>query len=188
MSYNHNALGRIAGRQKWTNLALHCYMRQCVCSGCLYSCILESSRCQMKAAVLELTRTKNLPKYKILEKEDGTTEFHIIGNHHEGRQKNKEKIYSKFRKYLTDEIISILETIETGMQSKVVAGLFLAGLSREEVCSVVQKPRLNVNNAMSNLYSKTQKEVQYKTKHKKLEEFIAYYGRKVNEQKDFDSH
>lgn len=186
MLYSHNSLGRATVRQKWTDLALHCYMRRCSCTGCLYSYILKSSKCQMKAAVLELIRTKNFPKYEIIKKEDGTTEFHIIGNHLEGRQRNKEKIYSKFRNYLSNEIINVLESIDARIQCKLVAGLFLTGLSREEVCSVIEKPRVDINNAMTSMYFRTQAEVQYKTKHNKLGEFVAYYGRRVNEQKNFN--
>lgn len=183
-----NALGITTHQKKWTDLALHCYMRKCACTGCLYSCILESSKCQIKAAVLELIRTKNFPTYNVIEKEDGTTEYHIIGNHSEGRQRNRGKVYRKFKKHLTDEILCVIERINAGTQAKVIIGLFLAGLDKTKISTMTKKSRVNINDTLATIYSRTQAEVNYKTKHNKLEELIKYYGRQVHEQKNFDSN
>lgn len=177
----HNALGNTVVQRRWTDLALHCYMRGCTCTGCLYSRILQSGSCQMKATVLELVRTQGIPKYEVLGKEDGTTEYHIVGNYINGCHGNKEKLYAKYRKHLTEEIISIVEDLDISLTNKMLAALFIAGKSRDEVSIITGKNRTNVNSSLATIYTQTQGIVNYQTKHNKLEEFIAYFRDELNQ-------
>lgn len=53
--------------KKWTTQAIYCYLRGCVCEGCLYNINLESiNNCQTKFSVIELVRLKGLPKENLL--------------------------------------------------------------------------------------------------------------------------
>ena len=56
-------LGRATSVRRWTQTAIDCYKRGCICSGCFYSDFFKSSpqRCQMKATVLELVRVLGRP-------------------------------------------------------------------------------------------------------------------------------
>lgn len=175
-----NALGNTVVQRRWTDLALSCYMRGCACTGCLYSGVLESGKCQMKATVLELVRTKGIPKYEILGKADGTTEYHIIGNYINGCHRNKEKMYAKYKQYLDDDVLDIVEDIDISLTNKIIAALFISGKSRDEVCNITHKSRENVNSMLSTIYVQTQDEVNYKTKHDKLGEFIKYFRDELN--------
>lgn len=177
----HNELGTTVAQRRWTDLALHCYMRGCGCNGCLYSGVLESGKCQMKATVLELVRTKGIPEYEILGKADGTTEYHVLGNYINGCHGNKEKLYAKYRKYLTENIISIVEDIDISITNRMIAALFIAGKSRDEVCAITEKSSTNINSMLTLIYTRTQDIVNYQTKHNKLEEFIAYFQDELNQ-------
>ena len=58
--------------KRWTNQAIYCYMRGCICEGCSYNIPLESiKQCQTKNAVLELVRILGKPKENILLAEQG---------------------------------------------------------------------------------------------------------------------
>ena len=48
-------LGRNTSVRRWTNIAIDCYSRGCVCNGCFYHTFFKDSpqRCQMKSTVLE---------------------------------------------------------------------------------------------------------------------------------------
>ena len=56
-------MGRAIAVRRWTNTALECYKRGCVCEGCFYTDFFNgtSHRCQMKASVLELVRVLGKP-------------------------------------------------------------------------------------------------------------------------------
>jgi len=56
-------LGRAASVRRWTQTAIDCYKRGCVCSGCFYYDFFKDSpqKCQMKATVLELVRVLGRP-------------------------------------------------------------------------------------------------------------------------------
>lgn len=49
--------------RRWTQTAIDCYKRGCVCSGCFYNDFFKGGpqRCQMKSTVLELVRTLGTP-------------------------------------------------------------------------------------------------------------------------------
>lgn len=51
--------------KKWTEGSVYCYKRGCVCKGCYMNNMLESSRCQMKTAVIELVRKFGAPKEEL---------------------------------------------------------------------------------------------------------------------------
>ena len=55
--------GRNASVRRWTNIAIDCYSRGCVCNGCFYHTFFKDSpqRCQMKSTVLELVRVLGTP-------------------------------------------------------------------------------------------------------------------------------
>lgn len=57
-------LGRTTVQRRWTDTAIDCYKRGCVCEGCFYNNFFsgKTQRCQMKAAVLELVRVIELPE------------------------------------------------------------------------------------------------------------------------------
>lgn len=56
-------MGRSIAVRRWTNTALECYKRGCVCEGCFYTDFFNgtSQKCQMKASVLELVRVLGKP-------------------------------------------------------------------------------------------------------------------------------
>ena len=60
-------LGRPIAVRRWTNTALECYKRGCVCEGCFYTDFFNgtSQRCQMKASVLELVRVLGKPNVEL---------------------------------------------------------------------------------------------------------------------------
>ena len=51
-------MGRSIAVRRWTNTALECYVRGCVCEGCFYTDFL-------KASVLELVRVLGKPNVEI---------------------------------------------------------------------------------------------------------------------------
>ena len=55
--------GRNTSVRRWTSIAMECYSRGCVCSGCFYKEFFKDSpqRCQMKSTVLELVRVLGTP-------------------------------------------------------------------------------------------------------------------------------
>ena len=60
-------MGRSIAVRRWTNTALDCYKRGCVCEGCFYNDFFNgtSHRCQMKAAVLDLVRVIGKPDIEL---------------------------------------------------------------------------------------------------------------------------
>ena len=60
-------MGRAVAVRRWTNTALECYKRGCVCDGCFYSDFFNGSsqKCQMKASVLELVRVLGKPDVEL---------------------------------------------------------------------------------------------------------------------------
>ena len=60
-------MGRSIAVRRWTNTALECYKRGCVCEGCFYTDFFNgtSQKCQMKASVLELVRVLGKPNVEI---------------------------------------------------------------------------------------------------------------------------
>ena len=56
-------MGRAIAVRRWTNTALECYKRGCMCEGCFYADFFSgtSQKCQMKASVLELVRVLGKP-------------------------------------------------------------------------------------------------------------------------------
>ena len=60
-------MGRAIAVRRWTQTALECYKRGCVCDGCFYKDFFSSAtqRCQMKASVLELVRTIGTPNIEL---------------------------------------------------------------------------------------------------------------------------
>lgn len=56
-----NELGRIGSIRRWTEDAINCYKRGCVCSGCPIKNLI-SSKCFMKASVIELVKKIGIPK------------------------------------------------------------------------------------------------------------------------------
>lgn len=57
-----NELGKIGSVPRWTRSAIDCYERHCVCIGCPMKDLIKSSKCQMKASVMELVRLYGIPK------------------------------------------------------------------------------------------------------------------------------
>lgn len=55
----YNDLGKFNKPQKWNDTTRMCYERGCVCSGC--ECSMYSTKCQVKAAVLESVRLYGIP-------------------------------------------------------------------------------------------------------------------------------
>lgn len=53
--------------RRWTQTAIDCYKRGCVCSGCFYSNFFKDGpqRCQMKTTVLELVRSLGTPNVEL---------------------------------------------------------------------------------------------------------------------------
>ena len=60
-------MGRSIAVRRWTNTALECYKRGCVCEGCFYTDFFNgtSQKCQMKASVLELVRVIGTPNVEL---------------------------------------------------------------------------------------------------------------------------
>ena len=59
----YNSLGRTGSIRYWTEDAINCYERGCICEGCLMKKMITSlNKCQMKASVLELVRIHGIPK------------------------------------------------------------------------------------------------------------------------------
>lgn len=60
-------MGRSIAVRRWTNTALECYKRGCVCEGCFYTDFFNGTaqKCQMKASVLELVRVLGKPDVDI---------------------------------------------------------------------------------------------------------------------------
>ena len=52
----------------WTHSAIYCYLRGCVCQGCIYKDLLESSQCKMKIGVLLLVAKFGIPTNERMEK------------------------------------------------------------------------------------------------------------------------
>lgn len=46
---------------KWTDAAIHCYERGCICRGCLFNKMIGKS-CRMKESVLGLVKKFGKPK------------------------------------------------------------------------------------------------------------------------------
>lgn len=63
MVHRSRDMGRAINARRWTNTALECYKRGCVCDGCFYSDFFNDTaqKCQMKASVLELVRVLGKP-------------------------------------------------------------------------------------------------------------------------------
>ena len=61
-----NILGICAETTRWTQIARFCYQRGCNCHDCYYAKFSKSgwrnNKCNVKACVLELVRTKGLAK------------------------------------------------------------------------------------------------------------------------------
>jgi len=55
--------------RRWTRSAIGCYLRGCVCEGCIYHEFFKPSGhiCQMKTAVLYLVREFGAPERSMLE-------------------------------------------------------------------------------------------------------------------------
>ena len=52
--------------RRWTITAIECYMRGCVCKGCIYNDFFESEvKCQMKNVVIELVKKIGTPDINI---------------------------------------------------------------------------------------------------------------------------
>lgn len=187
MLFKRNALGRTAGRLEWTNLALHCYMRNCACEGCIYKDILESSTCQMKAAVLELKKNGE-PEYKKVERADGTFEY-MVRNYHSDEYKKLYEINTKqYAEYLNQDAIDIADEIELTAQQFIIAALLLSKNDKDKVCKILSKPNSQINTVLKDIYNRTAKSVRYKTGRGKLKEFTDFYTRRINEFKDINSH
>ena len=63
--------------RRWTQTAMECYKRGCVCSGCsIYEQIFgpEGRKCQMKGAVLESVRKLGIPEELIKTQEQNIKE------------------------------------------------------------------------------------------------------------------
>ena len=56
--------GRNSSVRRWTDIAIDCYSRGCVCQGCFYKNFFKDSpqKCQMKSTVLELVRIIGVPQ------------------------------------------------------------------------------------------------------------------------------
>lgn len=50
--------------RRWTQAAIYCYERGCVCSDCFYKTNMDS-KCQMKVSVLNLVRIFGKPERSI---------------------------------------------------------------------------------------------------------------------------
>ena len=61
--YRMRDFGRNTSVRRWTNIAIDCYSRGCVCNGCFYNAFFKDSphKCQMKSTVLELVRVLGTP-------------------------------------------------------------------------------------------------------------------------------
>lgn len=47
--------------RRWTQTAIDCYERNCICEGCIYKDLLETSNCQMKRSVFALLKKLGKP-------------------------------------------------------------------------------------------------------------------------------
>ena len=56
-----NDIGRTGSISRWTIDAINCYKRGCVCEGCPIQNLI-SSKCFMKASVIELVKVLGAPK------------------------------------------------------------------------------------------------------------------------------
>ena len=67
MVHRSRDMGRAISVRRWTNTALECYKRGCVCNGCFYADFFNdtSQKCQMKASVLELVRVLGKPDVEL---------------------------------------------------------------------------------------------------------------------------
>lgn len=67
MANKNRDFGRGVSVRRWTNTAIECYKRGCVCSGCFYADFFNktSQKCQMKASVLELVRVLGKPDVEL---------------------------------------------------------------------------------------------------------------------------
>ena len=48
--------------QRWTEGAINCYKRGCVCKNCPVKNLITSQKCQMKSAVIELVKKFGIPQ------------------------------------------------------------------------------------------------------------------------------
>jgi len=66
---NKNFIYKTTAQRRWTDAAIKCYKRGCVCEGCFYDEFfhLSSFSCRMKGAVLELVRTVGTPPVQVAE-------------------------------------------------------------------------------------------------------------------------
>ena len=54
--------------QRWTEGAINCYKRGCVCKNCPVKNLITSQKCQMKSAVIELVKKFGMPFSGLLRK------------------------------------------------------------------------------------------------------------------------
>lgn len=60
--FKKNDLGDHPSPQRWSDAAVICHERGCVCDGCQFSIYFRNGeKCHMKATVLELVRTVGVP-------------------------------------------------------------------------------------------------------------------------------
>lgn len=180
--YKSRDMGRTVAVRSWTNLAINCYKRGCTCNGCIYSEVLESCKCHMKATVLELVRVLGVPNYTEVTNTDGSTDY-IIHNSKHGYHQNKKNIFEDYEDYISTQTAYVVKNEISGVSQSnlIIAALFIEGNSRDEVCMILNKKRDDVNSRLSSIYIATQAKVQYKTAHKKLEEFVKFYRKKIQE-------
>ena len=68
----YNDLGKIVRVDFWTEGAIDCYLRGCVCSESCITYRTLGRKCNMKACVLESVRTLGLPsRHKVLFRRKG---------------------------------------------------------------------------------------------------------------------
>ena len=48
--------------QRWTEGAINCYKRGCVCKNCPVKNLITSQKCQMKSAVIRLVKKFGIPQ------------------------------------------------------------------------------------------------------------------------------
>lgn len=57
-----NDIGKSGSIQRWTEGAINCYKRGCVCKNCPIQEFIKSQKCQMKSAVIELVKKFGIPQ------------------------------------------------------------------------------------------------------------------------------
>lgn len=174
MTFHKYKIGKCVQQNRWSQTALDCYLRGCVCEGCLLSEIIESSKCHMKAAVIELVRIYGKPEYNEVVAPDGAVEYVLLNKIGKKDLLDSHELKSILDSLSNDAMFFIGQKIPNiNDELKGMVGMLLDGASKDDVCRKFNVCRGSVNNRLGVVYKASK--LSYKTKSHKLEELIEYF-------------